>query len=165
MIVDKNFSLTASPKGIILLFGAVASALVYGILLKKLTLKYSPVAIIAVQNLIGVLYMFPVVLFLEGSKVLSFQFESKLIISLLLLGILASSAAFVFFTKAVKHLGISKANIYTNLIPVFTAFFSFLVLGELISVEKFLAIALVITGVILSQQKKQKTLPLAHKYQ
>lgn len=156
MIVDRTFSLTASPIGIALLFGAVAAALVYGLLLKKLTLKFSPLTIIALQNTIGVFYFLPLVLFLESGDIFNIPLEMRLIVTLLLLGIFASSIAYIFYTKVVQKIGISKANIYTNLIPVFTALFSFLWLGEHISIDKMIGILLVVGGVVLSQRKETK---------
>lgn len=151
MVLRADLSLSASPLGLLLLFGAVTSALVYGILLKKLTLKYSPLFIILVQNIVGIFYFFPVVLFFEGSALTHIQPDSRLLLSIAALGIFASSLAYVFFAKAVQSMGIARTNIYANLIPVFTAVFSFLVIGEVISMGKFIGMALVIFGVLISQ--------------
>jgi len=151
MVLRADLSLSASPLGLLLLFGAVASALVYGILLKKLTLKYSPLFIILVQNIVGIFYFLPVVLYFEGSALLHIQPDSRLLMSIAALGIFASSLAYVFFAKAVQSMGIARTNIYANLIPVFTAVFSFLIIGEVISMGKFIGMALVIFGVLISQ--------------
>jgi len=75
---------------------------------------------------------------------------------MLLLSILASSAAFVLFAQSVKLLGISKSNIFSNLIPVFTATFSYFLIDEQFSVQKLCGILLVITGVYLSERAKRK---------
>jgi drug/metabolite transporter (DMT)-like permease len=152
MVVDRKLGMTAAPEGIFFLLLAVFSAIVYGILLKKLTGHYSPITIIAYQNIIGIFYFLPLVLLLEWEQLLSVQINFRLLSNLLLLGIFASSLAFVFFVKAIKHLGIAKANIYTNIIPVFTALFSLWILHEIISLDKILGILLVIGGVAVSQQ-------------
>lgn len=151
MVLRADLSLSASPLGLLFLFGAVASALVYGILLKKLTHKYSPLFIILVQNIVGIFYFLPVVLYFEGSALCHIQPDSRLLISVAALGIFASSLAYVFFAKAVQSMGIARTNIYANLIPVFTAIFSFLIIGEVISTGKFIGMALVIFGVLISQ--------------
>lgn len=155
MIFRPDLSLAASPVGIALLFGAVASALVYGILLRKLTMRYTPLTIITIQNSIGVVYFLPVVLLFEFDSISSFSPDGRMLSSLFALGIFASSMAYVFYTKTVKALGIARANIYTNLIPVFTALFSFLVLGETMNTAKIIGILLVMGGVVLSQQNKK----------
>jgi drug/metabolite transporter (DMT)-like permease len=82
--------------------------------------------------------------------------NGEIIASMLLLAILASSVSFVFFAHSVKLLGISKTNIFSNLIPVFTAVFSFFLLSEAFSVQKIAGIALVIGGVYLSERTKKR---------
>lgn len=154
MIIRPDLSLAASPAGIALLFGAVASALVYGILLRKLTNYYNPLTIITIQNTIGVFYFLPVVLLFEFESITTFTPDWRMLTSLFALGIFASSLAYVFYTKTVKALGIARANIYTNLIPVFTAFFSFAILGETLNTAKIAGILLVMGGVVLSQRNK-----------
>jgi len=156
MILHPTLSLVASGKGVLLLFGAVAAALVYGILLKKLTLRLNPVSIIAYQNAIGVLYFLPIVFWINGKAALLPPTHIDFVINILLLGVLASSAAYVLYTQTVRVLGISKANIYTNLIPVFTAFFSYLFMGEALSLKNISGIILVISGVALAQVKNNK---------
>ncbi len=154
MVVDRHFSLTASPTGLLFLFLAVGSAIVYGLLLKKLTGRYNPVTIITYQNMIGILYFLPLVFLLDGNRIFNVVPDFRLAGSLLLLGVFASSLAFVFFVKAIKQIGIAKANIYTYLIPVFTAFFSLLILHEKITADKIAGIILVFFGLLLSQQGK-----------
>jgi drug/metabolite transporter (DMT)-like permease len=51
-------------------------------------------------------------------------------------------------------LGISKANIFSNLIPVFTAIFSFVILSEHFTIQKLAGMLLVITGVFISEMNK-----------
>ncbi len=155
IVVDRSFSLKADPLGLAFLFLAVISAIIYGILLKKLTGNYSPLTIITYQNMIGIVYFAPLVLLLEWNTLLNVQPDFRMVSSLLLLGVFASSLAFVFFVKAIKHLGIAKANIYTNMIPVFTALFSLWILHELITADKIAGIILVIAGLVLSQQGKK----------
>lgn len=152
MLVDGNFSLAASPWGVAYLFGAVASSIVYGILLKKLTKLYSPITIVWIQNMIGILYFIPVALLKEHESIAAFTFTAEFALPVLLLGIFSSSLAFVFFTHSVKSLGIAKANIYTNLIPVFTAIFSILVLRETPLPQQWMGMLLVISGVAMSQK-------------
>lgn len=158
MIFRPDLSLAASPAGIALLFGAVASALVYGILLRKLTMRYTPLVIITIQNSIGAIYFVPIVLLFEFDSIRSISPDGRMLSSLFALGIFASSLAYVFYTKTVQSLGIARANLYTNLIPVFTALFSFFVLGEHMNTAKIIGIVLVMGGVFLSQQNRKAKL-------
>jgi drug/metabolite transporter (DMT)-like permease len=51
----------------------------------------------------------------------------------------------------IKHIGISKGNIYTNLIAVFASMASYLILKEQFSAFKLSGMAVIIFGVLLSQ--------------
>ncbi|MBZ0243764.1 MAG: DMT family transporter [Bacteroidales bacterium] len=154
MIIDRTLGFTASPVGIAFLFLAVFSAIVYGIILKKLTYSYDAVTIVFIQNIMGIIFFAPVVFGIEHEGLSAIEWRASWLISLLLLGVFASSLAFVFFTHGVHKLGITKSTIYTNIIPVFTSFFSFLIIGESITFDKLVGIACVIIGVLLSQMKK-----------
>lgn len=95
---------------------------------------------------------YPVALLKEHESIAAFTFTAEFALPVLLLGIFSSSLAFVFFTHSVKSLGIAKANIYTNLIPVFTAIFSILVLRETPLPQQWMGMLLVISGVAMSQK-------------
>lgn len=153
MIIDRELGFSASPVGLAFLFLAVLSSIVYGIVLKKLTYSYNAVTIVFIQNLLGIVFFIPVVFGIEYESVSTIQWHFSWLVPLILLGVFASSLAFVFFTYGVHKLGISKSSIYTNTIPIFTAFFSFLILGENITFDKLVGIACVVVGVMLSQVK------------
>lgn len=153
MLVDKNFTLTASPLGILFLFGAVISAIIYSLFLKKTTEHYPALTIVWGQNTIGIFYFLPLFL-METSGKVPLGTLSQVMMPLVLLGVFASSMAFVLFTYTVSKIGVSRSNIYTNLISVFTAFFSFLILGEQFIPSKIAGMLLVILGVSLSQFPK-----------
>jgi drug/metabolite transporter (DMT)-like permease len=53
-------------------------------------------------------------------------------------------------------LGISKTNIFSNLIPVFTAFFSWILIDEQFTMVKIAGIVLVIGGVYLSERSRKR---------
>jgi drug/metabolite transporter (DMT)-like permease len=156
MLVNKDLSLNASPKGVLFLFGAVASALVFVVILKKLTKKYSPLTIITYHNGLGAIYFLPLFMTYDFQHFISIKPNFELISSILQLAIFASSLAYVLFTIVIKNIGISKANLYTNLIPVFTAIISYLMLSEYFNLNKIIGMIIVITGVFLSQIKQIK---------
>lgn len=155
MVLDFEFRFSASPLGILLLFFAVFSALVNIVVLKKLTLKYSSTRIIQVQNLLGALFFLPLFLVFDFKSFVSVQPTWELIFALLKLSVFASSMAFIFFTYAIRNIGIAKTSVFGNLIPVFTAVFSFFLIQEQIDLSKILGIIIVISGLMLSQRSKQ----------
>ncbi|HOF80465.1 MAG: DMT family transporter [Bacteroidales bacterium] len=158
MLIDKDFSLTASPVGVAWLFLAVITAVLYAVFLKKLAFKYDAFNIIAVQNFIGIFYFLPLFFILDFRHFITVRPNAEMLVSLLLLAFFASSLAFAFYTIGAREIGISKTNLFSNTIPVFTALFSFFVLKEVFEAEKIIGIALVLTGVLLSQIKGKRVL-------
>ncbi len=157
MLITKDLSLGVDIRGIFFLAGAVVASLFYSVFLRKLTMKYSPLTIISRQNLIGIILFLPFFLIFEAHSSFQVKINQEIMTSFLLLAILASSLSFVFYTKTIQLFGISKANIFSNLIPVFTAIFSFLLLSEYFSFQKIIGILIVIGGVFLSEINKKKS--------
>ena len=154
MLLNNDLSFETSPIGIFALLFAVLTAIAYAIYLKKLSTMYSPILIIAVQNLLGLIYFLPFFLILELDDFLSVTPNLELIGSILALAVLCSSLAFIGFTIATRELGVSRTNVFANLIPVFTGIFSFLVIGETLDSQKLLGIFIVVAGLFLSQLKR-----------
>ena len=130
LLLNKDLGFTASPKGILFLGGAVLVAVGYSIALIKLTKLYKPLTITWVQNIIGMIYFIPLTLIME-------RFQP--------------SVAYALWAFAFSKLGASRANVYSNLIPVFTAIFSYLLAIEEMTVFKIIGIVVVVVGLVLSQ--------------
>lgn len=154
MLLNNDLSLNAQPLGVFALIVALVTAIIYSILLKKLSEKYSAFFIIAVQNLIGLLYFLPLFFIFDWQDVTSTPITFELASNLLMLAVFGSSLAFVFYTIGTREIGVSKTNFFTNLIPVITAIFSFYVLDEQFNLQKITGMAIVIIGVILSQMQR-----------
>jgi len=145
----------ANPVGIALMFLAVIAALGYSLTLRKLTAKYNVFTIITYQNTFAVIYFLPLFLVFELNHFLEVGVTLKSITPILKLGIFASTFAFLLFTYSVKHLGVTKANSFANAIPVLTAIFAYILLGEVLSAIKVIGIAVVVLGLFLSQIPKE----------
>ena len=157
MVVNPDLSLNASPWGIALLLGAVAFAITYSVMLRKLATRYSALTIIAYQNVIGSLYFLPFFLIFDLHHFLTINPNFELISSILSLAIFASSFAYILYTMAVSEIGVSRTNVFTNLIPVFTAIFSFIFISEIFSTNKIVGMLIVIFGVVITQVKKKSS--------
>ena len=155
MLLNKNLEFTASPKGILFLSGAVLVAVGYSIALIKLTKLYKPLTITWVQNIIGMIYFIPMVIIMERFEPSNFANVSGYIVPLICLGVFCSAVAYALWAFAFSKLGASKANVYSNLIPVFTAIFSYLLAIEEMTVFKVIGILVVVFGLVLSQMKSK----------
>ena len=160
MLLNKNLELTASPKGILFLCGAVLVAVGYSIALIRLTKLYKPLTITWVQNIIGMIYFLPLMLVMERFEPSNFANVNGYIVPLVCLGVFCSAVAYSLWAFAFSKLGASRANVYSNLIPVFTAIFSYFIIHEALTANKIIGILVVVAGLILSQLK-----PKSHDYQ
>jgi len=151
MLINPDLSLNASPAGAILLMGAVISAIIYTVLLKKLIIKYSPLTIITYQNTLGAFYFLPIFLIFDFSHFITVKPNAELITSLLQLALFASSLAFIFYAVGVKRIGMIRTNVFSNLIPVFTAIFSAIFISENFTSTKIAGMTVVILGVMVTQ--------------
>jgi len=151
MVFNQDFTFDASPLGVSLEFFAVASAIAYAIVVKKLTNKYSSFTIIKAQNILGAIYFMPLFFIFDFQHFISIPLDTDLVVSMLMLAVFASSGAYLLYIPVVRDLGINKANMFTNLIPVFTAILSFFILSETFNFNKIIGIVIVVAGVSLSQ--------------
>ena len=162
MLLNKNLELTASPKGILFLCGSVVVAVGYSIALIRLTKLYKPLTITWMQNIVGMIYFIPMVIIMEHFEPSNFANVGAYIVPLVCLGIFCSAGAYALWAFAFSKLGASKANVYSNLIPVFTAIFSYLLTIESLTVNKIIGIVVVVAGLILSQMKPNKNRDTRH---
>jgi len=153
VVLNRTFQLDASPLGVGLEFMAVFSAIAYSIVLKKLASKYNTLTIIAYQNIIGIAFFLPLWLVVDFNTFIQTPFHLQAFRAILLLAVFSSTLAFVFFTESVRKIGITRSNIFINLIPVFVAIFSFLILKEELGLQKASGIVIVVSGLFLAQLK------------
>jgi drug/metabolite transporter (DMT)-like permease len=153
VILNKQTSVEVSLFGIGMLCVAVAAAIGYTMVLKKLTSKYNSISIVTYHNFIGIFLFAPLFFIVDYPEFRLSGFSTDSWVPLLELAIFGSSFAFIFFTFSIQKIGIGKANAFTNLIPVITAIIAYFVLDEILSISKMAGISLVIGGLFLSQIK------------
>jgi drug/metabolite transporter (DMT)-like permease len=154
-ITNSSGSIAMSLKGLGLMLMAVSAAVGYNMMLHKLATKYSPIYIVNVQNVIGLILFLPLFLIFDLHKLNDTGIVAGSFTAIILLAVFASSGAFVLFAYSVRHLGISRANIFSNLIPVFTAVIAFFMVGDQITFRNIVGMAVVIAGLFLSQAGKK----------
>ncbi len=155
-ITSSTGSITLNPRGLALMFLAVISAVGYNMMLHRLAYDYDPVTIVNIQNIIGAILFLPIFLIFDLKDLMATGIVAKSFGAIILLAIFASCGAFVLFAYSVRHVGIARANIFSNLIPVFTAIFAFFIVGDRLSVRNGVGMAVVIAGLFLSQAGKNR---------
>jgi len=155
-VINPGGSLSFNIKGLLLLGLAVVSAVGYNLVLSTLVGSYGSVFIVFVQNVIGAVLFLPVFLVTDLGTFIHSSYTLKTFVPVIELAFFASCGAFILFAFSVRHMGISKANAFTNCIPVFTAIFSFIILHEKLTFQNIAGMAIVITGIFLSQANRKK---------
>ena len=156
VVLNKDLSFAASPLGLMFLMIAVASVMGYSYILQMLGKKYNAYTIISMQNVIGIFYFLPLVLLFDMDILFTVQISSELVWNIVLLSIFASAMAFFLFTIGTQKIGVTKASIFTYLIPIFTALLSYFMGRETFSPMKISGIFVVILGLSLSQLRLKK---------
>lgn len=153
--VGGNGSFITKPLGVILLFGAVFISISYSVSIRKLSKYYSETTIVTYQNITGVLLFTPLFFIMDyGKKAL--PFEPKAMVAVVLLAVFASALAFIFYTTSLNKFGVTRTNIFLNLLPAITAVLSVTMLGEQISTQKILGLVIVILGLFVGQSNLSK---------
>jgi drug/metabolite transporter (DMT)-like permease len=150
-IFNIDGSLSFNIRGLALLGIAVVAAVGYNLTLSKLVGSYSPVHIVNTQNLLGSLLFMPLFIFLDFRGFMNTRFTFEMFKPIIELSVFASCGAFIFFAFAVGNIGITKANVFSNCIPVFTAVFSFFLLGDKLTFQNMTGMVIVVSGLFLSQ--------------
>ena len=159
VILTKSQGLAAEPKGIVLMFVAVFSAVGYTMVVKKLADHYNPITITAYQSFYGLLMFIPLFLIFEVPHLDFTQWTTNSLLAVGFLGVFGSGICFILITIGIRELGAARANIFGNLIPVVTAVVSFFLLKESMPFLKVLVILIAILGLLLSQISSLRVKP------
>jgi len=156
LIFKDDFTLLAPVHGLLLMSLAVFAALGYSVVLKKIPSYYNTVSIITFQNMVGIFFFLPLFFAIDWPELGQTKITTKAVTAVILLALVASTLAFIFFTYGMRIIGITKANVFVNLIPVFTAIIAWWVLGDELTWQMLGGILTVISGVFVSQIKIRK---------
>jgi len=133
-------------------FCAVLCAVVYILSVKRLSARYSPWLLTALQSFAGALFFLPILALPQVTLPQSLD-ESHYgaIVAIIYLGVVVNIGAYGLYNLAVSKVSASQSSAFINLIPVFTLVLAWLILGERLNAQQLLASVLVMAGLLLSQ--------------
>lgn len=129
-----------------------AASVCYGFginLVRRYLTGYPPAAVAAATLITGSVLLAPLAVYSWPAQPIPAQSW----LSAILLGVLCTGAAFVFYYRLIARIGGPRTSTVTYLIPLFAVIWAWLILGEPLTVTMALAGALILTGVALSQQR------------
>ena len=110
----------------------------------------------------GLIFMLPV-LALDGFSVSASEILAPVnAFNLLFLGLGASALCFVAWGGAIGRLGAMLSGQYIYVIPAFTLVFSYIILGERISLQSGIGAVLVMAGLFVSNRKGRDFAQISH---
>ena len=154
IILDPGTTGQFSPVGIALIFGAVFAAVGYTLSLRQLSPRYRALTVAKLQSLIALPLILVLAIAFEGVPASAPSPGTAL--NVLFLGIFPSSLAFVFLNRGIRDLGVSRANVFINLVPVFTALLAWILLGETFTPRKMIGMLVVLAGVSVVQLSRKR---------
>ncbi|WP_196140010.1 DMT family transporter [Aliikangiella sp. G2MR2-5] len=135
-------------------FIAIAFATGYTLLARKLSGRYSPVFLTAIQAAFGTVFFLPLTLsFEQGIPV---DVSSEVVYSILFLAWGVNVIAFILYNASFKAMPASQVGLWLNLLPLSTLLFGWLVLDESLNTTQYFAAGLVLAGLIYSQIKPRR---------
>lgn len=145
--------------GVPLAIVTVCMAVGYSIILKKIPSKYSTLTIVFWVQLTGLVLFY----ILAAGKALVYPEKQwfttitpAAVEGVIYLAVLSSVAAFILFCYSVRFIGVTKANIFNNIRPVFTALIMLLLFGEQLPLWKWGGIGIIVLGLFICQKHRKK---------
>ncbi len=137
--------------GNLLQFVAMICATGYVVTLKRLTFNLSPFFLTAMQALAGTGF-YLVLLFLPSTTLPS-RFDPTATLAVVYLGAFVTLGAYGLYNFGLSRIPATQASSFVNLIPVFTILLDWIVFGEQLRLVQYTAAALILVGVLVSQEK------------
>lgn len=130
-------------------FLAMVTATGYTLLLKRLSSRYTPLFITAIQSVLGAVFFGMLLVILDVP--LPRELSLEVMLTIVYLGAFVTFGAYFCYSYAMVRMPAAKASAFINLIPVITLFFGWLFLGEMLTPLQYAAAGVVVAGVFLSQ--------------
>ncbi len=163
MTFGKGSDVFFTVKGLLLLCVALIAAAGYSVLLARLLQTYSPVTVTTIQNFVAIFFYLPFVLIFDIKDWGGMHWNFETVFSLFALALLCSAGAYMLYSYAAKHIGITRLTVFTNAIPIVTIIFAALLGQESFTLQKFIGIVIVVAGVIWSQTDHKDSMKTANK--
>jgi drug/metabolite transporter (DMT)-like permease len=164
LLTSANSFSIGNPWGILLAILTVSCSVGYSVVLRRIPTQYSSLTIVFyVQSISLILFyllwgggqLFNATPFIN-TDVLSIQDIANPILSVIYLSVFASVTAFILFCFTVRYIGVTRANIFNNVRPVFTAILMFTIFSEQLPISKWIGIIVIIIGIFISQKQIKK---------
>lgn len=154
LISFNGLELHLNPLGDFLALGSSLTWGIYSVMIKKIN-KYGYSTLQSTKRIFawGMFFLLFTIPGSGSSWDMARLLDVQNLLGLLFLGLIASALCFLTWNYAVKEIGAISASVYLYLNTVVTIIASFLVLGEPITAKSALGTLLVLSGLVISEQR------------
>lgn len=158
LVGANNFAL-GNPWGVMLAVVTVSMSVGYTIVLRRIPKRYTSLSIVFYVQLVA-LVLFYIVWGIFDRQPLQHTIEllSADITPMIAVGYLAvfaSVMAFILFCYTVRQIGVTRANVFNNVRPVFTALLMWMIFDEQLPLWKWVGIIVIVIGLFISQKQRK----------
>lgn len=154
IILNGNKLAGVEPVGDLFAFLAAVMFAVYSLILQKVQKGYQLIELTRKVFIYGLIILGVIILF-SGESLHVQGINFKILVSMLFLGLVASTLAFLMWNSAIESIGSIKTNQYIYLVPIITTVLSSVVIGEKVTIMTVIGAALIILGLYSSQNEKK----------
>lgn len=147
LIVLRPANARSSPQGYLFMLGAVAAWVAYTFATRQVSLRYGRLNVTFWQSLFGLIGCLPFAL-LEAPAWKTP--DTTVVLNVLYLGLICSAAGYWLYVATIDHLGVGKASVFINLIPVVAVIAAFFFLGDRLGTSQWIGATVALAGVYLA---------------
>ena len=138
-------------KGDMIMVGAMLCFSVYGVYSRRATSRYSPLLVTGYVFLFGLIQITPLMLMENVIRdVMSYSLEAWG--AVVFMAVFSSVLGYLIQQVTIKKVGVNKASIFINFVPLFAILFSYIVLGDAVTIINLVSAAIIITAVIINSR-------------
>lgn len=162
-----DFSI-GTPWGTLLAMLTVSMSVGYTIILRKIPTRYSSLSIVFYVQSFALILFYIVWGCIDARECVNLLYSTtqqcnaipleqtiKSLFSVGYLALFASVTAFILFCYTVRKIGVTRANVFNNVRPIFTAVLMWLIFDEKLPISKWIGIIIIIIGLFISQKTRK----------
>lgn len=160
IVLGDSAALRLNPYALLVLLSALVTAF-FTVLQKPLFARYRAVEVIAFSTWAGTL---PLLVFLPGFSADVADAGASALLATVYIGVFPAAVAYAQFSYAISKLPVTLATTFLYAVPVFSLFFSWLLLGEMPSLLMLAGGVVALSGIaIVSYAKRREAAGLRSK--
>ena len=158
LVVANSFAL-GNPWGVLLAIVTVSMSVGYTIILRRIPTRYSSLSIVFYVQLVALVLFYAVWGVFDRQSlqdtIAPLSADLSPVIAVGYLAVFASVTAFILFCYTVRQIGVTRANVFNNVRPVFTALLMWVIFDEQLPIWKWVGIIVIVIGLFISQKQRK----------